>query len=251
VCCSVLQCVCCSVLQSVAECCRVLQCVAVYCVRGSWMTCWVRESSRTRGDGYAEKSQRVFCCARTQHTATHCNTLQHTRGDDYTQMSQRVICFPRTQFIDTYWVRSRYLDDLVSSFESSCSVWCSVLQLVAVCCSVLRSWSLDDLLSSREFSGALRCSVSPCGAVCCSMLQCVAVWCSGLQCVAVWCSMLQCVVFVIFRWWLVEFVRVKWLCEIVVHWFLLSVLVIVAWHIGFSFNDLLSSWFIDTYWMRS
>jgi len=62
------------------------------------------------------------------------------------------------------------------------TVWCIVLQCVAVCCSVLQ-----------------------CGAVCCSVLQCVAVlwvhvlqcvavlWVHVLQCVAVCCSVLQCV----------------------------------------------------------
>ena len=49
----------------------------------------------------------------------------------------------------------------------------SMLQYVAVCCSVLH--------------------VFRCVAVCCSVLQCVAVCCSVLQCAAVE-SMLQCAV---------------------------------------------------------
>jgi len=36
-------------------------------------------------------------------------------------------------------------------------------------------------------------SLLQCVAVCCSVLQCVAVCCSVLQCVAVCCSLLQCV----------------------------------------------------------
>jgi len=52
----------------------------------------------------------------------------------------------------------------------SCILCCSVLQCVAV-----------------------RCSVLQCAVVCCSVLQCVAVRCSVLQCVAVCCSVLQCV----------------------------------------------------------
>jgi len=68
-------------------------------------------------------------------------------------------------------------------------VCCSVLQCVAVCCSV----------SSR-----FRCSALQCVAVCCprcgcltsnyfQVNECVAVCCSVLQCVAVCCSVLQCV----------------------------------------------------------
>jgi len=61
-------------------------------------------------------------------------------------------------------------------------VHCSVLQCVAVCCSVLPCvWSIL-VPEGRE------------PAMCCSVLQCVAVCCSVLQCVAVCCSMLQCLV---------------------------------------------------------
>jgi len=56
----------------------------------------------------------------------------------------------------------------------------SLVQCVAVCCSVLQCV-------------AVCCSVLKCIAVCCSALQCVAVCCSVLQCVAVCCSVLQCV----------------------------------------------------------
>jgi len=35
------------------------------------------------------------------------------------------------------------------------------------------------------------CSVLQCVAVCCSMLQCVALCCSVVQCGAVWCSAVQ------------------------------------------------------------
>jgi len=55
------------------------------------------------------------------------------------------------------------------------AVYCSVLQFVAVCCSVY----------------AVCCSVLQCVAVCCSVLQCVAVCCSVLQCVAVRSTMQQ------------------------------------------------------------
>ena len=65
---------------------------------------------------------------------------------------------------------------------------CSVLQCVAVCCSVLRKWT--------QIIRVVCCSVSQCVAVCCtnrlrSYLLCVAVCCSVLQCVAVCCSVLH------------------------------------------------------------
>jgi len=57
--------------------------------------------------------------------------------------------------------------------STTLQVCCSVLQCVAVCCSV--SWvCLSTMLQ-------VCCSV-----LCCSVLQCVAVCCSVLQCVAVW-----------------------------------------------------------------
>jgi len=60
----------------------------------------------------------------------------------------------------------------------------SVLQCVAVRCSVLQCVQCVPV----------RCSVLQCVAVSCSVLQCVAVCCSVLQCVAVCCGVLQCVI---------------------------------------------------------
>jgi len=72
---------------------------------------------------------------------------------------------------------------------------CSVLQCVAVCCSVW--WCAVNML----LCAAVSCSVVQCAAVCCSVLHCAAVCsvrCSVLQCVvqcdAVYCNMLLCVV---------------------------------------------------------
>jgi len=84
---------------------------------------------------------------------------------------------------------------------------CSVLQRVAVCCSVLHcvvrqarsrmnESCLFQLARSLLFYIAVRivcCSVLQCVAVCCSVLQCVAVCCSVFQCVALCCFVLQCV----------------------------------------------------------
>ena len=65
-----------------------------------------------------------------------------------------------------------------------CAECCSVLQCVAVCCSVfvIVFWYIT-----------CHNSVLQCVAVCCSVLQCDAVCCSVLQCVAVCCSVWQCV----------------------------------------------------------
>jgi len=99
---------------------------------------------------------------------------------------------------------------------------CSVLQYVAVCCSVVATSTYRAIGASRgkvtaicmcTFCVAVRCSVLQCVAVCCSVLQfrcnvyipchrrrkrrrhCTmhVLCCSVLQCVAVCCSVLQCV----------------------------------------------------------
>ena len=73
----------------------------------------------------------------------------------------------------------------------------SVLQCVAVYCSVLRHITMRYSKGLRHPTwhsiSAVCCSVLQCVAVCCSVLQCVAVCCNVLQCVAVCCSVLQCV----------------------------------------------------------
>jgi len=93
---------------------------------------------------------------------------------------------------------------LICRVSGVVSVTCSVLQYVAVCCSV-RKWCCQRRLRCvAECCSVLQraqvaLSTSP--AVCCSVLQCVAVCCSvrrwrcqhHLQCVAVCCSVLQCV----------------------------------------------------------
>ena len=93
-------------------------------------------------------------------------------------------------------------------------VCCSVLQWIAVCCTVLQCVLT---LTHLYVIFAVCCSVLQCVAVCCSVLQCVAVcwhwlihmWylecfgvcCSVLQCVAVCCSVLQFVAMC--RHWLI------------------------------------------------
>jgi len=94
------------------------------------------------------------------------------------------------------------------------TLWCNVLQYVAVCCSVLQClrvcctrhnenkhfWvgghnSIPHINEScRTYDAALCCSVLQCAAQCCTVLHCVALCCTVLQCVIACCSVLQCVV---------------------------------------------------------
>ena len=71
-------------------------------------------------------------------------------------------------------------------------VWCSVMQRVAACC-ILRRHTREFSHVQEGFICCSFCSVLQCVAVCCSVLQCVAVCCSVLQCVANCCSVLQSV----------------------------------------------------------
>jgi len=67
-------------------------------------------------------------------------------------------------------------------------VCCSVLQRVAVCCTlccVVRNDSADTLLHVPVSSLSLVAQV------CCSMLQYIAAHCNVLQCVVACCSVLQ------------------------------------------------------------
>jgi len=72
----------------------------------------------------------------------------------------------------------------------------SVLQYIAVCCSLVQCVAVCGSVLQYV---AVCCSLVQCVAVCCIVLQCVAVFCSVLQygsmlqCLAVCCSVLQCV----------------------------------------------------------
>ena len=62
---------------------------------------------------------------------------------------------------------------------------------IATCCSVLQCVNDNTLYCNVLLHVAVRVPLLQCVAVCCSVLQCVAVCCSMLQYVAVCCSMLQ------------------------------------------------------------
>jgi len=92
----VLQCVavCCSVLQCTAVCCSVLQCVAVYCSVLQWVAvrCSVlRMRVLCHFTGFARLVWVTSKCL--QHTATHCNTLQHTTSKCLPTTCRRPIAY--------------------------------------------------------------------------------------------------------------------------------------------------------------
>ena len=102
-----------------------------------------------------------------QHTATHCNTLHHSAAHGGTVPHSATQCnsLQHTPTHCNRWMLQTAADLWSSRFRTV--VCCSVLQCVAVCCSVL---------PFTGYNGRI---------VCCSVLQCVAVCCSVLQCVAV------------------------------------------------------------------
>ena len=109
-----------------------------------------------------------------------------------------IVARDRLQCLVTPFEAVRTLCDMDSTFDarfhrglaialaglSPCGVvFCSVLQCVAVCCSMF------DVRLHRGLAIALA-SLSRSVAVCCSVLQCVVVCCSVLQCIAVCCALL-------------------------------------------------------------
>ena len=76
-----------------------------------------------------------------------------------------------------------------------CCVCCSVLQCVAVSCSISDATTTAHAKATpTSVRIAVCCSVLQCVAVCCVALQCVAVFRIALQCVAACCIVLQYVV---------------------------------------------------------
>jgi len=104
----------------------------------------------------------VYChsiCRNTlQHTATHCNTLQHA----CTQVYCHSICRFHVSPHMCLHLRRVSLHMSIKTVSVT-RVCCSVLQCVAVCFSVSLHISIKTVSVTR---------------VCCSVLQCVAVCCS-------------------------------------------------------------------------
>jgi len=89
-----------------------------------------------------------LCICRLQHTATHCNTLQHT--------APHIQKHPASGFT-IHRFAFMYAD---ISVLQGIAGYCRVLQGIAGCCRVLQGV-------------AVRCIVLQCVSVCCNLLQCV------------------------------------------------------------------------------
>ena len=154
VCCSVLQCVavCCSVSQCVAVCRSVLQCVAVCC---SVLLCLLVWCSVLRAQIMTYILEHLthssYCNAlhnthsNTQpHTATHCNTLQHTAIHIYVthecEDGRDALQHTATHYDTLQHNTPRHS---ATHLQHTCTQasHCSVLQCVAVCCSVLQPFT--------------------------------------------------------------------------------------------------------------
>ena len=81
-----------------------------------------------------------------QHTATHCNTLQHTTHCNTLQhclsrlnVGGLLLCLPAFRELCVYYVSDSVLQRVAvcCSVPQSVAMFCSVLECVAVCCSVL------------------------------------------------------------------------------------------------------------------
>jgi len=123
-------------------------------------------------------------CLALQHTATHCNTLQHTATHIHSCAQWGRV--PSRRFVTSSGItlQSRAHQtppSLITGRFSSTAIWyiCGKSPERAPC------------IVTRGVCVAVRCSVLQCVAACCRMLPCVAVCCSVLQRVAMCCSVLQ------------------------------------------------------------
>ena len=110
----------CRASQSDAECCGV-----GYCSTGSREELFLQHTA--------------IHCNTLQHTATHCNTLQHTATQSLpprTRNSAAKLPTPPSPTTSTCDALSSRMPSLPISSSVLCNMCCSVLQCVAVCCSV-------------------------------------------------------------------------------------------------------------------
>jgi len=149
-------------------------------------------------------------CKTLQHTATHCNTLQHTATQHNTLQHPTTVLYGRSLPTDFFTKKPDDLQQLslliVIFFHI---LYCSVLQCVAVWCSVSQCFFCVVVCGCVLQCVAVGCSSLPTDiftkkpdnlqqlSLCIvrlfhvlyhSVLQCVAVRCSAMQCVAMCCS---------------------------------------------------------------
>jgi len=145
------------VLQCVAVGCSRLQCVAVY---------YSLHAATERDKGASLLQCDAVCCSVLQCVAVCCSVIQCVAACCSVLQCDAVCCSALQCVVVSHSVLQ--CNAVYCSMHAACvhTVYYSVLQCVAVNCSVLQ-----------------------CVAVHCSVSQCVAVYCSVLQCVAVYCSM--------------------------------------------------------------
>jgi len=153
------------VVQCVALCCSVVQCVD------------------------------VAGCNTLQHTATHCNTLRHAVCCSVLQCVAMLQGATGAISASNNGVHNKVTSAVCCSVLQRVAVCCSVLQCAAVCCNVLVCVAVchrhNQRLYPRRWHRSHASTMLQCVAVCCSVLQCVAVCCSVLQRVAACCSVPQ------------------------------------------------------------
>jgi len=146
VCCSVLHCValCCSLLQCVAVCCSVLQCVAECCTLGINSRPYESSCSALQLQCIA------VCCSALQCVAAHCSVFMSHRRPRKSSCSALQL--------QSVAERPRFCNVLQRDLANQGAVRCSVVQCVAVCCSVFMSQTgpLESSQPCREWSALLR-----------------------------------------------------------------------------------------------
>jgi len=149
--------VCCSVLQCVALWCSVVQCGAVWCSVVQCDAVWG-----------------ALCCNMVKHAVAVKNTT--LRMSRMTRMRFRVFCSVLQYVVAVSCCSEEYNASDESDDEDEVSVFCSVLQCVAACCSELLQWVIAVQIATLQMSllTIMSQNVFQCVAVCCSVLQCVA-----------------------------------------------------------------------------
>jgi len=153
--------VCCSVLH-----CHVLQCVAVRC-----STLKRARTFGTRSDVavFCSVLQRAAaCCSVPQRVAVCCSVLQCVALPQHVAVCCSVLrcaCFSSTILNAIREIDC--VEDIVHLYEIKNRSGCSVLQCVAVCCSVLQC--VENIVHLYEIKNRSGCSVLQCVAVCCSV----------------------------------------------------------------------------------
>ena len=115
-----------------------------------------------------------LCTLQLQHTATHCNTLQHTATHCNTLQQTATHC-NRLQHTATHYESygSWAMPQPCHTYESRTATHCNTLQHTATHCNRLHATAMSHLWITCVTWLIIHrwCSVLQCVAVCCSVLQ--------------------------------------------------------------------------------